>query len=148
MSCSTNFPTTNIGNGLQIVNGSVVTSDSSLTDFQTFLNNLIQCGNDGDTTSCTTISDNITSCNDDIQSAVQELNNAILTLETQNKQLRLSFTDSSKNANISSSLFRTYKENAMMTYIQNILLILGALFLFVNIVLTFYNETKITEKKI
>lgn len=140
MSCPTTFPTTTLGNGFEIVNGAVVTADSSLSDFETFLNNLIGCGS-GTADDCTSISNNIGLCTENIQSAVQKLNDAILSLETENKQLRLSFTDTSKNANISTSLFRIYKQNASIAYIQNILMILGALFLLVNIGMTFYNES-------
>jgi outer membrane murein-binding lipoprotein Lpp len=145
MSCTTTFPNpSTVKDNLTFVKGQIVATENSdiSPPFITFLNNLIGCGN-GTLSDCTAISNNITSCTTNINSAVQELNDEILSLETENKQLRLAYTNTSENANRSSTLFRIYKEKATLAYIQNILMILGAVYLFVNICSSLYNtETK------
>lgn len=144
MSCPTTFPDpSTLKDNITFVKGQIVAKNNSdiTLPFITFLNNLIGCGN-GTISDCTEISNNITSCNTNINSAVQELNDEILSLETENKQLRLAYSNTSENANRSSTLFRIYKENATLAYIQNILMILGALYLFVNICSSLYNNTE------
>jgi hypothetical protein len=92
--------------------------------------------------SCNAIAINISDCSNQFNTATNTLNESIISLETSNKNLRAQYLDSTHNTRISNTFFRIYKENAAISYVQNILLILGIFYLLFRIIQIFSKTTE------
>jgi uncharacterized protein YgiB involved in biofilm formation len=132
MSCPVTLPTSSNYN-LQ---------ESSLNELIKYFANVKDCvtGSNSDSSACQTLSNNASLCTTDMETSMAYLNDQILNLDDTNKQLRAQYAASQKKSNVSGTLFRIYKENAAMAYIQNILLILGIIFLIGSITLLFMKQ--------
>ena len=112
-----------------IYNNSTVAPWSNL---KTVMNNLKECDG-GDGSICTQTATNITNCYSQFQTSVNAFNEQIVSLENENKSLRSELLINSQNTNLSATFFRMYKQNAAIAYIQNCLVILGILYLILQI---------------
>ena len=103
------------------------------SNLKTVMNNLKSCEN-GDDNVCNQTASDILGCYSEFQTSINDFNNAIVTLENTNKSLRSELLQNSQNTNLSVTFFRIYKENAAIAYIQNCLVLLGILYLIIQII--------------
>lgn len=150
MSCIIKFPKPAdlTFNGSQSVSSNVQANQSSLKEFQTFMNSMKACNTNSanyNATNCNTIATNINTCSDNLVSAINAMNQANMQLESTNKSLRSQFIQNNHSATISNSFFRSFKQNAATTYVRNWLVFLGIIYLLVKIASIFSKTKEINE---
>jgi uncharacterized protein len=121
-------------------------ADLSNNDFKSyyiFADTLEKCEKENNKDDCQTLNTNVQLCSDSMNESIQALNQAIMKLEVQNKEMKAEYLGSIKNTNISGTFFKMTRENTAIAYIQNILTLLGICYLIYKIVIILSKTTEI-----
>lgn len=142
-SCDVNFPSPSdfpAASSMSSLSSIQTELQSSTWDtYKKFNKNIQKCNgsSSSDIETCNKVADTIQVCAQQISNTTNAFNEEIMILENTNKTLRGQIVQSNHNSNLSETFFQIYKENAAIAHIRNILIILGVLYLIIQIYRSF-----------